>query len=124
MLNQSEIVDETALCVIDERWHDRTVVISCGGELDMSTAPQLGRRITSALENGPEALVVDLTPLGFLASHGIGVLVAAHETCSTEVRFAVVAEGRATRRPMQLLGVTEVLSVHATLDDAMRVVST
>lgn len=107
-----------AQCVIDEQWRNTTVIISCTGELDMNTAPELERRIELALRSGPTSMIVDLTLLGFLASHGMGVLLAAHARCSPTIGFAIVAAGRATRRPMQLMGITDVVSVHDTLEDA------
>jgi anti-sigma B factor antagonist len=114
-----EVLDDSTPCTLVEHWHGTTVVVSCTGELDMNTSPQLQRWITSTLTKGPNAVIVDLTDLSFLASHGIGVLVDAHERCAPAVHFAVVAAGRYTLRPMQLLGITEMLPVHATLDDAL-----
>ena len=38
------------------------------------------------------------------------------------VRFAVVADGVVTRRPIRLLGLDAVLALHPTLDDALRAV--
>jgi anti-anti-sigma factor len=115
---------DLAPCVIDERWRDTTVIISCAGELDMNTAPDLERRIAVALQSGPTAMIVDLTRVGFLASHGMGVLVATHTRCSPGVRFAVAASGRATRRPMQLMGIADVISIHDSVEDAVAAVAT
>jgi anti-anti-sigma factor len=106
-------------CVIDEHWRGTTVIIGCAGELDMNTTPELERRIALALKKNPTSMIVDLTDVGFLASHGMGVLVETHTLCSPAVGFAVVASGRATRRPMQLMGITDVVSVHETLADAV-----
>jgi anti-anti-sigma factor len=113
---------DIAPCRIDEHWRDATVIISCAGELDMNTAPDLERRIAAALQSGPTAMVVDLTRVGFLASHGMGVLVAANTHCSPRVRFAVAASGRATRRPMQLMGIVDVIDVHDTVEEAIAAV--
>jgi anti-anti-sigma factor len=102
-----------------EHWSNSTVVLGCAGVLDMITAPDLERRIASALEKRPTSLIVDLTQVTFLASHGMNVLVATHRRCADGAEFAVVADGHVTRRPMQLIGLTEILTVHPTLDDAL-----
>jgi len=115
---------DVASCMIDEHWRDTTVIISCAGELDMNTAPDLERRIAVALQRGPTAMIVDLTRVGFLASHGMGVLVATHTLCSPGVRFAVAASGRATRRPIQLMGIADVIAIHDTVEEAVVAVAT
>ncbi|MET0898456.1 MAG: STAS domain-containing protein [Mycobacterium sp.] len=106
-------------CTVVEHWSNNTVILGCAGVLDMVTAPELERRIAIALEKRPTSLIVDLTHVDFLASHGMNVLVTAHRQCSAGTEFAVVADGHVTRRPMQLIGLTDILTMHATLDDAL-----
>jgi anti-sigma B factor antagonist len=105
---------------IGTRWIDRIAVISVQVDLDMLGAPQLSEVLRRALSEGPSALVVDLTKVEFMASAGIAALVEAQEHASATTRFAVVAEGPATSRPLRLLGLDEFLSLHPTLDDALR----
>jgi len=108
---------------IRESWQDWLVVLSVDGEVDMVTAPQLGRAICEALERSATALVIDLTDVTFLASVGMSVPVAAQEAADAmAVRFAVVADGVVTRRPIRLLGLDAVLALHPALDDALRAV--
>ena len=108
---------------IRESWQDWLVVLSVDGEVDMVTAPHLGRAICEALERSATALVIDLTDVTFLASVGMSVLVAAQEAADAmAVRFAVVADGVVTRRPIRLLGLDAVLALHPALDDALRAV--
>jgi anti-sigma B factor antagonist len=105
---------------IRESRRDWLVVLSVDGEIDMVTAPHLGRAICEALERSATALVIDLTEVTFLASVGMSVLVAAQGAADAmAVRFAVVADGGATRRPMRLLGLDAVLALHPSLDDAV-----
>jgi anti-anti-sigma factor len=106
---------------IHQSWQDWLVVLSVDGEVDMVTAPHLGRAICEALEKSATALVIDLTEVTFLASVGMSVLVAAKEAADAmAVRFAVVADGVVTRRPIRLLGLDAVLALHSTRDDALR----
>jgi anti-anti-sigma regulatory factor len=55
----------------------------------------------------------------FLASVGLQILVATHEKVSPSARYAVVASGPVTARPIQLTRLDDVFPLHATLDDAL-----
>lgn len=105
-------------CSINEEWIGRTAVISVSGVLDMLTSPQLEASISAALQKKPTAIVVDLTDVDFLASAGMGVLVAARDQTSGTAGFAVVASGPATSRPLKLVGLAEFVGLYPTLDDA------
>jgi anti-sigma B factor antagonist len=107
-------------CVVTEQWiDDRTVVVSASGDIDMLTAPTLEEAIRAAAGKGPAALVVDFSAVEFLASAGMGVLVAMHDELAGNVDFCVVAEGPATSRPLRLVGIADIVKVYATLDDAL-----
>jgi anti-sigma B factor antagonist len=102
-------------------WSDRLAVLSVNDAVDLLTAPQLSRAICEVLENSATALIIDLTEVNFLASVGISVLVATQGAAEAmAVRFAVVADGAATSRPIKLLGLDTVLALHPTLHDALR----
>ena len=105
-------------CVVSEQWIGRTVVVAASGVLDMLTSPQLEETLTAALRQNPSAIIVDLTDIDFLASAGIGVLVAARDLAGDGVRFAVVASGPATSRPLKLVGLAELIGLYPSLDEA------
>ncbi|CAN5208348.1 STAS domain-containing protein [soil metagenome] len=119
MLPQIESAVNDSQCSFSELWNDDTVIIACAGVLDMCTAPDFERRIAHALQEHPKSIVVDLTLVSFLASHGINVLVDTQRVCSNDIEFVVVADGPVTWRPMHLIGITEILTVRATVDDAL-----
>ena len=106
-------------CVITERWVDRTAVVSASGDIDMLSAPALEESIRTALDKDPVALVVDFSAVEFLASAGMGVLVAVHDDAAPSVGFCVVADGPATSRPLQLVGIADIVQVYPTLDEAL-----
>lgn len=108
----------TSGCMIDEHWIGGTVVISASGVVDMLTSPDLAARITAAIDNNPTAIIVDLSAVDFLASAGMSVLVAARDRASGRSGFAVVADGPATSRPLTLVGLADVIGLHATVDEA------
>lgn len=105
-------------CIVSEDWIGRTAVVSVSGVLDMLTSPQLEASLTAALRQGPAAIIVDLTEVDFLASAGMGVLVAARDMAADDVRFAVVASGPATSRPLKLVGLAELIGLYPSLDEA------
>ncbi|WP_304108788.1 STAS domain-containing protein [Mycolicibacterium bacteremicum] len=98
-----------------------TCVITASGTIDTLTVSKLENAIESVMTDAPPAVVVDLLGVDFLASVGIGVLVAAqhHPTA----RFAVAADGPATARPLRLIGVADVIEVCPTLDEALSAVA-
>ncbi len=93
-------------------------VVSVAGTVDMITAPKLEAAIRSAAESAP-AVVVDFTAVEFLASAGMGVLVSTHGDLAPAVKLVVVADGPATSRPLKLVGIADVVELHATLDEAL-----
>ena len=97
---------------------DGVAVLAVSGEIDLATIPAFEAAIAEALKQRPTALIVDLSAVDFLASAGLQALVATHENVSGEAGFAVVADGPATSRPIELTGLDQILSLHASLDDA------
>jgi anti-anti-sigma factor len=111
--------DAGSSCTLDERRVDDISVVGVTGVVDMLTAPDLEKAIAEAAKSSPTAVVVDMTAVEFLASAGMGVLIAAQDELAPAVRFAVVAEGPATSRPLKLVGVTDVVDLYPTLDEAL-----
>jgi anti-sigma B factor antagonist len=110
-------------CVIDERLSGDIAIVAVNGTVDSLTAPQLESALARARTNSPRAIIVDLSAVEFLASVGMGLLVATQGELNPGIGFAVVADGPATSRPMKLIGITEIVTVAATLDAAVAAVS-
>jgi anti-sigma B factor antagonist len=106
-------------CVVSESSVDEVAIVAASGVIDMLTAPRLEEALQTALDKKPGNLVVDLTEVEFLASAGMGVLVAAHEKAGDETRLVVVAEGPATSRPLKLVGIADIVPLFASLDEAV-----
>jgi anti-sigma B factor antagonist len=105
---------------VDANPMDGAVVLSARGEVDLTTAPLLADAIARHLAGAPNGLIVDLSNVDFLASAGMTVLLEAHQSARrSEKRFAVVADGRGTSRPMKMMGLDQELRLHATLSDAL-----
>ncbi len=119
MIEQSgDSVDPTAF-EVGKHQVDRAVVLTVSGEVDILNAPQLAEAIQTVLATGPAALIVDLSKVDFLASAGMTVLVTAQAEVVPPTRFAVVANGPATSRPIKLMGLDGILSLYSTLDSAL-----
>lgn len=120
--NDSESVSPAppARFEVRESWLGQIAVLSVRHEVDMLTAPQLTEAIHDAFSRAPAALIIDLSEVQFLASAGMTVLVAAREEAGQSTRFAVVADGPATSRPIEVLGIDNFLALYPTLDDALR----
>jgi anti-sigma B factor antagonist len=95
------------------------VVLAVSGEVDMLSAPYLAEAIHTALAAGPPSLIVDLSKVEFLASAGMTVLVSAQAEAEPATRFAVVARGPATSRPIKLMGIDRMFALYSTLDSAL-----
>lgn len=109
----------SSTCVVTERWVDRTAVVAVAGVVDMLTSPELESAIDTALQQKPGAVVIDFTDVEFLASAGMGVLVAAHDKAGSEVTISVVADGPATSRPLKLVGIADIVKLYPSLDEAL-----
>ncbi len=71
----------------------------------------------------PSAVIIDLTDVDFLSSTGMTALIDTHRRLGALVALAVVSNGPATTRPLTLVGMDEMLSLHADLDAALAAVS-
>jgi anti-sigma B factor antagonist len=82
--------------------HPLGVVLSVAGELDLATAPLLQEELERAM-SAAEAVVIDLSGLGFIDSSGLRILVRAERELRALGRQLVLVRGsRAVDRVFQL----------------------
>ncbi|HYO03622.1 MAG TPA: STAS domain-containing protein [Mycobacterium sp.] len=98
---------------------DGYTVLSVDGVVDLATSPSLEEVLADLLGERPNALVIDLTAVTFLASVGLRILAETHEGIGGTGKFAVVASGPVTARPIQLTKLDEFLALYSTVDDAV-----
>lgn len=98
------------------------VVVTATGDIDLGTASTFASEIDAALTPRPAAMIVDLSDVGFLGSSAMTVLAAAHDRTGDVTDISVVADGTATRRPLELLGLGSVMAIHSTREDALAAV--
>ncbi|MEZ0342956.1 STAS domain-containing protein [Mycobacterium sp. pV006] len=99
---------------------DGVQVVAAVGAVDMLTAPHLQEVIDAAVEAKPAGLVVDLTDVDFLGSAGMQVLMVTFNRVGADTKFAVVADGPATSRPLKITGISDYIEIFATRDLALK----
>jgi anti-sigma B factor antagonist len=100
-------------------------LLTLSGEHDLSTAPELRRRLDELLEEGTPT-VVDLSPATFIDSSILGVILEGRRRAAdSEVGFAVLhSDGAdAVDRVLEVTGLRAELPVHAERDAAVSAVS-
>jgi anti-anti-sigma factor len=91
------------------------VVVEVAGDVDMGTAPELREQAGAALDRHPTTLVVDLLGADFLASAGLSVLIEVRSRTDQEgIRLAIVADGYAVLRALEIVGLDTQFDLYAT----------
>lgn len=99
------------------------VMLRASGDIDVLTAPEFERAITEMAERYRTcAVLVDLLGVQFLSSAALAALMRTADDLDGRCRFLIVAEGPATVRPMRLVGLTEALEIHPTVEAALSTV--
>lgn len=94
-------------------------VVAVTGELDLLNAPQLRTALDALLCANPRHIAIDLTATTFMDSAGVHALLDARDRAGdrTGGHLAVVCGGAPVRRVIELLGLTEALSVVPSIDE-------
>ena len=124
MLSPSDLGDRSGqgagtFAIIERRPDERTALISCEGELDLATAPQLKWRLVDALEAGLVGIVIDLADVTFMDSTALGVLVGVRRSLDVGARLAVVCTHPAVLNIFQVSGLDGAFEIFATRDEAL-----
>ncbi|MCT2586920.1 STAS domain-containing protein [Actinophytocola gossypii] len=116
--------DREQLLSVRSTDRDDAVVLTVEGDVDGLTAPRLGTALASAFNRlGGRLLVVDLSRVVFLGSSGLrtlheSALVAAREHDLDQLRI-VVDHTRPVIRPIEIVGLDQVLALFNTVSDAL-----
>ncbi|MFJ1767246.1 STAS domain-containing protein [Amycolatopsis sp. NPDC088138] len=95
--------------------HDSTVVAATG-DLDVVVADRLLARLSDELALRPQALVVDLTRVGFCSARTLRVLLTTSaDAHAAGIPCVIVSDQRAVRRPIAVLGLDHLLQVQENL---------
>ena len=100
-------------------------MLTISGEHDLSTAPNLRRRLDGLLDEGT-ATVVDLSPATFIDSSILGVILdGRRRAAEADIGFAVVHSNGADAvdRVLEVTGLRAELPVHSKREEAVTKVS-
>jgi anti-sigma B factor antagonist len=95
------------------------LVVFVGGEIDLDTAPKLGQVLASLPSGQP--LVIDFSRVQYFDLAGVRVLEHLHARSATHRSIVLAGLPPYVRRVLELAGVTPILRVANTLDDALAV---
>ncbi len=105
------------------RTHGDVLIVEVTGEIDMDTAPQLQTELSDALRHAAGGVcVVDLTAVSYLGSAGLNALLSATQEAEQrhEPLRLVVDANRPVVRPIMVTGLSDVLSLYHSMDEALR----
>jgi anti-sigma B factor antagonist len=107
----------------DEAVDADTQLLRARGELDLYAAPELKRRLASAIDVGKTCIVVDLTDAAFMDSTALGVLLGALKRLRVrDGALAIASEQPTILRILEVTGMNQVLDLYPTADDALAAV--
>nr|WP_042193743.1 STAS domain-containing protein [Kibdelosporangium sp. MJ126-NF4]CEL20887.1 Anti-sigma F factor antagonist (spoIIAA-2); Anti-sigma B factor antagonist RsbV [Kibdelosporangium sp. MJ126-NF4]CTQ98308.1 Anti-sigma F factor antagonist (spoIIAA-2); Anti-sigma B factor antagonist RsbV [Kibdelosporangium sp. MJ126-NF4] len=99
--------------------HDRSTVVHLVGEIDIGTVQTLEEAVRAGMGSVAPVVILDLADVTFLGSIGLRVLVMAHNEATTAGRTLRVVDGSPiVHRVLQISGLSQLLALYPTVDDA------
>ncbi len=95
-------------------------IVSIGGSLDASTAPDLDTKLQSEIKKDPEIILVNMSNLDYIASAGLGTLINANEVLrgrGGELRLCCLNDK--VHKIFKLLGFLEIFSIYRSEEEAI-----
>ncbi|AZS72204.1 metal ABC transporter substrate-binding protein [Streptomyces lydicus] len=105
---------------VEIRHHGASAVVTVSGELDHHTADLLRESLEGCVDDGYARLVVDCSPLEFMDSTGLNVLLGARLKAEAEGGGVHLAGMQpVVARVFEITGAEVVFTVHDSLDAAL-----
>ncbi|WP_444542254.1 STAS domain-containing protein [Cellulomonas phragmiteti] len=95
-------------------------VVHVAGEIDVASADRLRESVAQLLSDGRTDLVVDLSAVTFMDSTGLGLLVGTLKRVRLAGgRLVLVVDSERLLKVFRITGLTQVFTIHDTLDAAL-----
>jgi anti-sigma B factor antagonist len=102
------------------RRHASAYLIRVRGEIEVATAPEVRRALSSAITIPTGRVVLDLCAVNFIDSTGVQTLLHAHRRLrELNRRFVIVCPGGSVRRAFEIANLLDTFRVEATLEAAL-----
>ena len=99
---------------------DGVPVLTVRGEVDVATAPRLRQQLVEMAASGPDTVVIDLDPVDFLDSTGLGVLVSGLKRFRTVGGDLLISCNQPrVLKVFEITGLTEVFGIQETVAAAV-----
>lgn len=111
---------ETLRITVEQRGD--CAVVKLSGSASMDVSGDLQHRLSELADLPIKRLLLDLSDLEFISSVGLGAIISAHQRCrrrNSEVRL--VGPQPRILELLEVAGVTRLLGVYKTLDEALAV---
>jgi anti-anti-sigma factor len=100
--------------------HNGRAVVRLRGELDIATVDDLRRHLRAARRTYGEHVILDLTDLEFMDSHGLSAIVSCHKAVTAAAgSLALVSPRPIVRRTLEITGLDRRLDVFDSFEEAM-----
>ena len=109
----------TAFAISLRELDERTSVLTVAGELDLCSAPTLKWVLTDVLAGGCSEMIVDLSPVTFIDSTALSVLIGVQRRLSAGARLAIVCTNAKVLEIIELTGLVALFELFATLEQAL-----
>lgn len=90
-----------------------TVVLSLGGRLDTTTAPELEKAVVNSYE-GITDLIIDMKDLDYVSSAGLRVLLAAQKTMNKQGNMTIKNVNETVMEIFEITGFLDILTIEGT----------
>jgi anti-sigma B factor antagonist len=98
-----------------------TVVQPLAERIDAMVAVMFKDRMKAAIEAGSSCILLDLSPIGFLDSSGLGAVVAIRRFLREGQRLELASLTPPVQRVFRLTRMDSVFTIHSEVDDALRI---
>lgn len=104
------VLERETVLQMTEKWDGTRLVIALEGRLNVSTAPELEKKLKESMGNATE-LTLDFEKLDYITSAGLWVLVSAHKAMSGKGGMKIIHASETVRQILDMGGFASLLTI-------------